>query len=98
MRTNIIRLQRMVDPMKKYEMFPNGHPGFLTKASRDRVLMVMRELSAQCIFLLPWFNSDSKRLSAEQPAIGSHTGILPGILHPGMACFIHFIAMVSVID
>lgn len=34
------KLHKMVDPMNRYEMFPNGHPQFLTKASKDKILQV----------------------------------------------------------
>lgn len=33
-----VKVQRMVDPLKQYEMFPNGHPRFLTKGSKVKIL------------------------------------------------------------
>lgn len=33
-----VKMQRMVDPLKQFEMFPNGHPRFLTKGSKVKIL------------------------------------------------------------
>ena len=33
-------LRRMTDPLKQYEIIPNGNPRFLTKASQKAILEV----------------------------------------------------------
>lgn len=45
----------MVDPLKQYEIIPNGNPRFLTKASQKKILEV-REGESVCFVCLLIFH------------------------------------------